>query len=166
MLNYLRLYIRLVVFVTPVLLPLATKAQIFIGEPQQVAVPDAMKKVLTEYTVYRLDALALKQYANSSPENTSMQLMLGSHNWSLQLQPSKILAPNYVLQVSTDNGIETFKPTENLAFKGYEATGGGKVRLTFDEDFKLVIEEMGGCTYYHGASCEFSGELIHDAAGI
>jgi len=57
--------------------------------------------------------------------------------------------------------------------EGYDpnATGLGnkplcEIRLTFDEDFKLVIEEMGGCTYYHGASCEFSGELIHDAAGI
>jgi len=41
-----------------------------------------------------------------------------------------------------------------------------EIRLKFDDDFGLVITEEGGCTYYHGASCSFSGALEHDAAGI
>jgi len=41
-----------------------------------------------------------------------------------------------------------------------------EIRLEFDDNFGLVITEEGGCTYYHGASCSFSGALEHEAAGI
>lgn len=41
-----------------------------------------------------------------------------------------------------------------------------EIRLEFDGDFGLVLTEEGGCTYYHGAACSFSGALEHDAAGL
>lgn len=41
-----------------------------------------------------------------------------------------------------------------------------EVALTFDGEGKLVIEERDGCISYHGAACGFSGELMHDAAGL
>lgn len=41
-----------------------------------------------------------------------------------------------------------------------------EIALTFNEDGTLTTEEQGGCLYYHGAACGFSGILQHDAAGI
>lgn len=41
-----------------------------------------------------------------------------------------------------------------------------EIKLEFDGDYGLVITEEAGCSYYHGASCSFSGEVLHDAAGI
>lgn len=41
-----------------------------------------------------------------------------------------------------------------------------EISLTFNEDGTLTTEEQGGCLYYHGAACGFSGTLQHDAAGL
>lgn len=41
-----------------------------------------------------------------------------------------------------------------------------EIALTFNEDGTLTTEEQGGCLYYHGAACGFSGTLQHEAAGI
>lgn len=41
-----------------------------------------------------------------------------------------------------------------------------EIGLTFAEGRKLLLEERSGCIRYHGAACGFSGELIHDDAGL
>lgn len=41
-----------------------------------------------------------------------------------------------------------------------------EIGITFADDGTLVLEERSGCMYYHGASCSFTGELTHEAAGI
>lgn len=41
-----------------------------------------------------------------------------------------------------------------------------EIKMNFVGEYKLEIEEVGGCTYYHGASCEFTGTLEHEASGI
>lgn len=41
-----------------------------------------------------------------------------------------------------------------------------EIRLKFDGNGKLEIEEQDGCMYYHGAACGFTGTLEHEAAGI
>lgn len=41
-----------------------------------------------------------------------------------------------------------------------------EIGLTFFEGRKLRLEERSGCIGYHGAACGFSGELVHDDAGL
>lgn len=41
-----------------------------------------------------------------------------------------------------------------------------KVKFKFYDQYKLDVEEVSGCSAYHGASCSFDGTLIHDASGI
>lgn len=41
-----------------------------------------------------------------------------------------------------------------------------EIRFEFDDNYGLVVTEAAGCSYYHGASCGFSGQLLHEAAGI
>lgn len=41
-----------------------------------------------------------------------------------------------------------------------------EIGLTFTEGRKLLLEERSGCIGYHGAACGFSGELLHDDAGL
>lgn len=60
---------------------------------------------------------------------------------------------------------------ENEGYDPQEAEGGlnrryCEISLKFNEDGTLTTEEQGGCLYYHGAACGFSGTLTHDAAGI
>lgn len=148
MLNYLRLCNRLVLLLAPVLLSLGLTAQNFVGIPQPVAVPENVKKVLTQWEVYRLNPDAIRSYINNAPESSAMTLQLGPRNWTLQLQPSRILGPNYFVQVSTEKGLETYTRKEPVAFKGYETTGGGHVRLTLEKDFINGFVEWNGERYY------------------
>ncbi|MET3925474.1 hypothetical protein [Devosia sp. 2618] len=39
-----------------------------------------------------------------------------------------------------------------------------EITLTFDEDGFLNVQEQNGCLAYHGASCEFTGQLVHESA--
>jgi hypothetical protein len=41
-----------------------------------------------------------------------------------------------------------------------------EVNLHFYDQYKLELKEVSGCTYYHGAACEFSGVVLHEASGI
>jgi hypothetical protein len=41
-----------------------------------------------------------------------------------------------------------------------------EIGLIFDGEGGVTLEERSGCLEYHGASCGFSGTLLHDAAGI
>ena len=69
-------------------------------------------------------------------------------------------------QVTLTNGRGTFTaPNE-----GYDPANGFNVRfcevsMRFGRN-SLQLQELRGCSYYHGAQCEFRGRLTHDAAGI
>lgn len=39
-----------------------------------------------------------------------------------------------------------------------------EIGLNFDENGFLILDERSGCLAYHGASCGFSGELMHEGA--
>jgi hypothetical protein len=41
-----------------------------------------------------------------------------------------------------------------------------KVNLHFHDKYKLELKELSGCSYYHGAACEFSGVVLHEASGL
>lgn len=46
----------------------------------------------------------------------------------------------------------------------YENERYCEVNLTFDDDGFLNVQEQNGCLAYHGAACEFTGELVHESA--
>lgn len=41
-----------------------------------------------------------------------------------------------------------------------------QISLHFLDEFTIQLEEVSGCSYYHGASCSFTGIVIHEASGI
>ena len=41
-----------------------------------------------------------------------------------------------------------------------------EISIKFLNDYTMELQEVGGCSYYHGASCSFSGIVEHDASGI
>jgi PKD repeat protein len=148
MFNFVRLYCQLMLFVALALLPVGAIAQIFTGEPLPMEPPADVKQILTAWNIYRLPAGEMQQYANSPSEAGPMQVHLGAHHWKLQLQPSNILSPGYTLQVSSDQGVERHSFSEHIAFKGTELSGGGRVRLTMDENFIHGFVEENGERYY------------------
>ncbi|WP_292224486.1 hypothetical protein [Brevundimonas sp.] len=41
-----------------------------------------------------------------------------------------------------------------------------EIELRFTAPYELTLQEKSGCTYFHGAACEFTGKVTHDAAGL
>lgn len=41
-----------------------------------------------------------------------------------------------------------------------------EVNLHFHDEYTLELKEVSGCSYYHGAACEFSGTVLHEASGL
>lgn len=41
-----------------------------------------------------------------------------------------------------------------------------RIDLRFLDSHTIRVEEVSGCSYYHGAGCSFSGDVVHEASGI
>ncbi len=94
----------------------------------------ALSKQFSDYQVFQLNSKALDAYVKSNAE-APVQLNVGAHQWELDLSPNPIVSENYVLTVQSPQGTTTTYPKRNIAFKGYELNGGGKVRLCFNGEF-------------------------------
>ncbi len=122
-------------------------AQTFTGVYNDITSP-ALKNRLLHWEVYQIDANAFNDAVKSNPDFSQTELHLGDHQWKLNLVPSGITPPSYTLQILTPNGLQVTTPKENKAFKGYEANGGGVVRLTVDEEFIYGFVSSNGGVYY------------------
>ena len=58
---------------------------------------------------------------------------------------------------------EGFDPSEKESLRNPRFC---EIKMKFVGDYNLEIKEVAGCTYYHGASCEFTGKLEHEASGL
>lgn len=101
----------------------------------------------TEYQVFQLDAKLLETHVQTNIQQPA-KLQVGNHDWTLALESSRILSENYSLQVGGVHGVTTTYPKHNIAFKGYELNGGGRVRLTIRGEFLYGFVEEGGERYY------------------
>ncbi|MBN8676879.1 MAG: PKD domain-containing protein [Chitinophagales bacterium] len=117
-------------------------AQSFVAAIEPHTSP-ALSYHFTAYQVFRLDAKQLDKYVNSNAE-APMQLIIGTHNWNLSLQPSRILSDNYSVVHHTALGTTTSTVKPQIAFKGNDLNGGGNVRLTLHNEFLygFVMEGM------------------------
>lgn len=41
-----------------------------------------------------------------------------------------------------------------------------RIDMQFLDQYTMRLNEVSGCGYYHGASCSFSGDVVHEASGI
>lgn len=58
---------------------------------------------------------------------------------------------------------EGFIPTESVSRTNLEYC---RIDLNFRDEYTIKLNELSGCSYYHGAGCDFSGDVFHDAWGI
>jgi len=123
-----------------------SQAQIFTGTPQTIASP-ALNERFKSCEVYQLDVSAFNTWVKNNPDFSQSEIHLGKRNWKLELVPSGLMGANYTLQVLTPQGLEVYKPA-NIAFKGYEKNGNGRVALTIDEDFIAGLVYEGDQVYY------------------
>ena len=121
----------------------------------------ALANQFSTYQVFQLDAKELDTYVKSSAE-TPAQIQTGNHLWQLTLTHNRIVSENYSLQVSTLQGIITTYPKTNIAYKGYELNGGGKVRLTIHGEFLYGFVEEGIERYYIEPLWYFEPGASHD----
>ncbi|MEZ4940770.1 MAG: PKD domain-containing protein [Saprospiraceae bacterium] len=148
MLNYLRPFCKLAAILVLALIPYGIFAQNFIGKQEQVDLSESVKKELSQWTVFRLNPLEIKQFIEVTPDYTPFQLQLGDKTLNLQLEPSRILAPDYHLVISSDAGLEKQTRSDHRAFKGTETGSGGMVRLTLDKNFMHGFIQLADDTYF------------------
>ena len=120
-----------------------------------------LSKHFSTYQVFQLDANALDAYVKSNAE-APVQLNVGAHHWRLDLTPNRILSENYALTVQTPQGITTTYPKLNIAFKGYDLSGGGITRLTLNDEFLYGFVEEGIERYYIEPLWYFEPGAAHD----
>ena len=106
-----------------------------------------LSNIFSNFQVFRLDAATLGAYVKSNAEAPA-QLKIGGHDWKLGLTPNPILSENYLLTVQTPKGVSSTYPKHNIAFKGYELNGGGRVRLALNGEFLYGFVEEGNERFY------------------
>ena len=136
-------------------------AQTFTGTPAKIT-SDVLQTQFKHCEIYQIDVAALDVAIKNNPTFSEQELLLGSHQWKLQLTPSEITGSGYTLQVLTPQGLQTTYPTENKAFKGYESQGGGKVRLTVDDNFIYGFIDAEGGRYYIEPLSYYEPGAAHD----
>ncbi len=161
--NYrLRLFCLAITMVGAFALPSAMYGQIFNGQQQEMLFP-TLQKQLRHWEIYRMDAAALHGFVEHNFQAAPVRIQLGQHHWQLALTPNtSLLGPNYSLQVLTDRGLESIKPTTPKAFKGNDLVGGGQTRLTLDDDFIYGFVEENGERYYVEPLWYYVPEAAHD----
>ncbi len=122
---------------------------VFEGTP----IPDQFAELephFYSYEIYRIETNPLHDFVHSKDDGVTFSLQLGdAHNWNIGIVPRDIRAPNYILRVQTENGIEELPPGENLTFQGQLNEGdGGDVALTIDQDFIYGFVEQGEQSYF------------------
>jgi PKD repeat protein len=121
----------------------------------------SLSNQFSAYQVFQLDAKVLDSYVKANLE-TPAQLQIGNHQWQLNLSHNSIISENYMLQVSTPQGVITTHPKSNIAFKGYELNGGGRVRLAIHGEFLYGFVEEGTERFYIEPLWYFEPTAAHD----
>lgn len=146
MAKFLRLNGCLAAFLLLLFTTFQSGAQSFTGKIEQYS-SAILAGHFSTYEVFQLDATQLEAFVKSNAES-SAQLKVGSHEWQLALTPNPLVRSNYLLQVHSAQGVVTSSPVRDIAYKGYETTGGGKVRMTINGNFLYGFIEDGGERYY------------------
>ncbi|MBC7776365.1 MAG: PKD domain-containing protein [Phycisphaerae bacterium] len=107
----------------------------------------SLSQQFSNFQVFKLDASTLDTYVKSNADAPA-QLKVGTHDWRLELTVNPIVSEYYSLQVHTPQGTTTSYPKSNIAFKGYELNGGGRVRLAMNGEFLYGFVEEGLERYY------------------
>lgn len=146
MVKFLRLYCCFAAVFFLQFIPPQLGAQSFVGSVETHVSP-ILNQHFSHYEVFRLDAKLLDAQVKSAAEST-LKLQIGAHDWQLSLTLNPIVSPNYFVQVGGPQGVVTTHPKRDIAFKGYEINGGGKVRLTIHGEFLYGYVFEGNERYY------------------
>ncbi|MBK8700248.1 MAG: PKD domain-containing protein [Saprospiraceae bacterium] len=104
----------------------------------------ALQNKFRHYTILDLNAAALTSDLSSQ---RSDQKQVRIDRWEMTLFNSGIISPNYSVRHATPEGIVVSAATTALPMNGYTRTGG-KVSLTFNENFIYGFVEDGTQTYF------------------
>ncbi|MBL7825761.1 MAG: PKD domain-containing protein [Saprospiraceae bacterium] len=119
--------------------------QVFTGTPVYYTAPE-IDLTFTAYEVFRMETQPLVNQVKSNAESNTT-LLLGSHQFNLNLVSSNLVSENYFLQLGTPEGNKYIQRRPDIFYKGYESSGG-KVRLTIDNQFLYGFIEQDGLKWY------------------
>lgn len=117
-------------------------------------------------------------YASNTPRGNDLtadvtRVSAGNYNVSLSTTVAMVgdrpgCGGSVEGQVRLNNGrgvLRTANPQYTPGTPGGSTDRYCEISVAFSRN-QLQIQELRGCTGYHGAACEFTGRLMHDAAGI
>ncbi len=136
-------YLRVLLFCLS-LTSFQINAQVFSAE--KVSYQSArLENTFTAFEVFKIDAEPLATFVKTGTESATT-LTMGEHSWSLNLTTSDLLSPAYFTSIQSSQGNIISHKRPNIAFKGYESSGGN-VRLTLDKDFIYGFIQQNGLTW-------------------
>jgi PKD repeat protein len=125
---------------------------------QKLYASPVLDQEFKEFQVFELNTSAIQSQVLAEGGFSEVQLELGALKWKLNLEPSKVISPDYQLRVLTDNGLITSTKQYEKAFRGYEVNQGGEVRMTIDHDYISGLVHMGKQTYFIEPLSHYEGK--------
>ena len=79
----------------------------------------ALQGSFHRFEVFSMDLQGVHAVVTSATGTASLRLVLGGHDLDLTLEPHELRAPDMLLQVATDSGIERPAPVASSTYKGH-----------------------------------------------
>lgn len=117
-------------------------------------------------------------YQSESGQNLSVLLKpLSDRRYAINIATTVLMEgelPGCGGSIDGELAIEGDVATLQVPNEGFVASGPVsqtnleycRIDLRFLDSQTIRVEEISGCSYYHGAGCSFSGDVVHEASGI
>jgi len=119
-----------------------------------------LSEAFHQYSLYALDGDAINAAVHAREKGASVRLTLGDrYDWELDLEKNDIHAPNMIVRVATDAGVEEIPATASGTYKGHvRGSQEGRVRFSVRDGLLMGYLIAGDGEY-------FMEPLAHITAG-
>lgn len=100
------------------------------------------------YDMVRLSSQLIADHMKEGAHQPFQLVLSNNKTFSIELEPSGIVAPNYQLHVLTEKGIEKIAAQPNFLYKGFVSGTKGEVRLAIKKGYIYGYISDSADTYY------------------
>ncbi|MFZ1423005.1 MAG: PKD domain-containing protein [Saprospiraceae bacterium] len=109
-----------------------------------------LNQVFYDYKLVKIDFNQLKSAMSTRGTQHFLNLKSEGLDWQLELFDNDIYAPNYLLQVGTEDGVKQFrrKPAIHSLIGYLKTQRGGEARITIADNFIAGMVSEGGANFF------------------
>ena len=120
-----------------------------------------LEKELADFQVFKFNTQALDQLDLQRIDDLSLVISFPTDSWSLLLAKDELRAPSYVMQISTNDGIQSLGGGNTAAFNGV-LLNGEKAYFTLDKQYLLGAVSRDGHLIYFEPLTNFNKKAPHN----